>query len=79
MTIVSSAQANRPIQMAEEGQANPEESQRIRKVRAELPAVEVKSVDSINDAPHRVACRVMASGLAEGNALGVDLDAAGRG
>jgi len=42
MTIVSSAQANKPIQLAQEGQANPEESQRIRKALADLPAVEVK-------------------------------------
>jgi hypothetical protein len=51
MAIVASAQANQPIQMAQEGQANPEESQRIRKALADLPAVEVKSVDT----PHRVA------------------------
>jgi hypothetical protein len=52
MTITSTAQANKPIQLAEEGQANPEESQRIRKALAELPAVEVKSME---DAPRRVA------------------------
>jgi hypothetical protein len=43
---------NRPIQLAEQGQANPEESQRIRKALAELPAVEVKSME---DAPRRLA------------------------
>ncbi|HME35605.1 MAG TPA: hypothetical protein VKF84_10245 [Candidatus Sulfotelmatobacter sp.] len=52
MTIVSTAESNKPIQLAEQGQANPEESQRIRKALAELPAVEVKSMD---DAPRRVA------------------------
>ena len=52
MTIVSTAQVNKPFQLAEDGQANPEESQRIRKALAELPAVEVKSME---DAPRRVA------------------------
>jgi hypothetical protein len=45
MTISGSAQANKPIQLAEEGQANPEESQRIRKALADLPAVVLKSVE----------------------------------
>ena len=52
MTIVSTAEANKPIQLAEQGQANPEESQRIRKALTELPAVEVKSVE---DTQRRVA------------------------
>jgi hypothetical protein len=52
MTIVSTAEANKPIQLADQGQANPEESQRIRKALPELPAVEVKSVE---DTPRRVA------------------------
>jgi hypothetical protein len=52
MTIVSTAQANKPIQLAEQGQANPEESQRIRKALVELPAVVVKSVE---DAPKQIA------------------------
>ena len=52
MTISASAQANKPIQLAEEGQANPEESQRIRKALADLPAVVVKSVE---DSPKQVA------------------------
>jgi hypothetical protein len=52
MTIVSTAEANKPIQLAEEGQANPDESQRIRKALAELPAVEVKSME---ETPRRVA------------------------
>ncbi len=52
MTIVSTAQSNKPFQLAQEGDANPEESQRIRKALAELPAVEVKSLE---DSPRRVA------------------------
>jgi hypothetical protein len=52
MTIVATAQANRPIQLAQDGEANPEESQRIRKGLAELPAVEVKSMQ---ESPGRVA------------------------
>jgi hypothetical protein len=44
MTISATAQANKPIQLAEDGQANPEESLRIRKTLAELPAVAVKMV-----------------------------------
>jgi hypothetical protein len=52
MTIVSTAQPNKPMQLADEGQANPEESQHIRKALLDLPAVEVKSA---GDAPRRVA------------------------
>jgi hypothetical protein len=51
-TIVATAQPNKPIQLSEEGQANPEESQRIRKALLDLPAVEVKSVE---DVPRRIA------------------------
>ncbi|MGA8868610.1 MAG: hypothetical protein WB510_16665, partial [Candidatus Sulfotelmatobacter sp.] len=51
MTIAATAGANQPIQLAEEGQANPQESEAIRKALAELPAVEVKSVE---DAPQRI-------------------------
>jgi len=51
MTIVATAQPNQPIQLAEEGEANPEESRRIRKSLAEMPAVEVRSVE---DSPRRV-------------------------
>ena len=53
MTIVSTAEANKPIQLAEQGQADPEESQRIRKALTQLPAVEVKSME---DTPRRIAC-----------------------
>ena len=52
MTIVSTAETDKPIQLTEEGQANPEESQRIRKALLELPAVEVKS---IGEAPRQLA------------------------
>jgi hypothetical protein len=44
MTITATAQANKPIQPSEQGQANPEESERIRKSLAELPAVTVKTL-----------------------------------
>ena len=53
MTIVATAAPNRPIQLADEGQANPEESQRIRKTLAELPAVEIKS---LQQSPHPLSC-----------------------
>ncbi|MGO8797422.1 MAG: hypothetical protein ACLQLC_21595 [Candidatus Sulfotelmatobacter sp.] len=46
LTIVATAKPNTPIQLAEEGQANPEESQRIRKALLELPAVAVKNLDA---------------------------------
>jgi hypothetical protein len=57
MTIVSTSKPNTPIQLAEQGQANPEESQAIRKALLNLPAVEVKNVDAKNgeDAPRRLA------------------------
>jgi hypothetical protein len=51
-TIVATAPSNKPIQLSEQGQANPEESQRIRKALLDLPGVEVKSV---MDAPRRIA------------------------
>jgi hypothetical protein len=51
-TIVATTQPNKPIQLSEQGQANPEESQRIRKALLDLPAVEVKSVE---DSPRRIA------------------------
>jgi hypothetical protein len=52
MTISATAAANQSIQLAEQGQANPEESKQIRKALAELPALEVKSVE---DSPRRIA------------------------
>ncbi len=52
MTIVATAEPNKPIQLSEQGQANPEESEHIRKALAELPAVEVNSLE---DPPKRVA------------------------
>jgi hypothetical protein len=51
LTIVSTSKPNTPIQLAEQGQANPEESQHIRKALADLPAVEIKSVE---DSPRRI-------------------------
>jgi hypothetical protein len=57
LTIVATSKPNTPIQLAEQGQANPEESQRIRKALLDLPVVEVKSIDaqSGEDAPRRIA------------------------
>lgn len=52
MTIVATAQIGKPIQLSEQGEANPEESQRIRKALLQLPAVEVKAVE---DTSKRVA------------------------
>jgi hypothetical protein len=52
LTIVATSQPNTPIQLAEQGQANPEESQRIRKALLDLPAVEVKSLE---ESPRRIA------------------------
>jgi hypothetical protein len=52
MTIAATAQVNQPIQLSEQGQADPEESKRIRKALAELPAVEVKI---LADVPRREA------------------------
>jgi hypothetical protein len=46
LTIVATAKANAPIQLAQDGQANPEESQRIRKALLDLPAVVVKSIEA---------------------------------
>jgi hypothetical protein len=52
LTIVATVQPNTPIQLAEQGQANPEEPQRIRKSLLDLPAVEIKSIE---DVPRRIA------------------------
>jgi hypothetical protein len=52
MTLAATAEANKAIQLAQEGQANPEESLSIRKALAELPAVEVKTLSEL---PHRIA------------------------
>jgi len=51
-TIAATAQPSQPMQLAEQGQANPEESLRIRKALLDLPEVEVKS---LGDSPRRVA------------------------
>src|SRR5215471_116063 len=52
MTVTATAQPNKPIQLAEQGQANPEESQKVRKALTELPALVVKSVE---DTPKQIA------------------------
>jgi hypothetical protein len=52
MTITATAQVDQPIQLSEQGQADPEESKQIRKALTELPAVEVKT---LADPPQRVA------------------------
>jgi hypothetical protein len=43
MTVVASAKSSAPIQLSEDGQANPAESLRIRKALGEVPEVEVVS------------------------------------
>lgn len=45
MTIEASSKSTAPIQLSEQGEANPAESLRIRKALTELPAVEVVSAD----------------------------------
>jgi len=52
MTIAATAPSNKPIQQSQEGDANPEESQRIRKGLTEMPAVVVKSLE---DSPKQIA------------------------
>jgi hypothetical protein len=52
MTINATAKSNQAIQLADDGQANPQESKEIRKGLAELPAVEVKNLE---DPPRRIA------------------------
>ena len=45
LTIVATSEANKPIQLSEQGQGDPEESERVRKSLLELPAVQVMSLD----------------------------------
>lgn len=52
LTIVATAKPNTPIQLADQGQANPEELQHIRKSLLDLPAVEIKSNE---DVPRHIA------------------------
>jgi hypothetical protein len=52
ITITATSAPNQAIQLAQDGQSDPAESLRIRKALAELPAVEVKSVE---DTPRRTA------------------------
>jgi hypothetical protein len=51
MTIEASAKSSAPIQLSEQGQANPAESLRIRKALAELPEVQVVSTDDPSKRP----------------------------
>jgi hypothetical protein len=51
MTIVSTGQVNKAIQLTESGEANPEELLRVRKALADLPAVQVMSMQ---EAPGKV-------------------------
>jgi hypothetical protein len=53
-TIVATAGPNQPIQLAQQGQADPQESERIRKSLFDLPAVELRTLDTKNgEASHR--------------------------
>lgn len=52
-TIVATSEPNRPIQLSEQGQGDPQESERIRKALLELPAVEIKAVDLKSTDPAR--------------------------
>jgi hypothetical protein len=52
MTIVSTAAPNTAIQLAEQGQANPDELQHIRKALVDLPAVAVKAM---KETPEQIA------------------------
>jgi len=45
MTITATEQAGNPIQLSDDGEANPEESQGIRKALTALPAVAVKTIE----------------------------------
>jgi hypothetical protein len=54
-TIAATRGPNKPIQLSAQGQADPDESERIRKALLELPAAEVKSIDLKSDeTPKRV-------------------------
>jgi hypothetical protein len=53
MTIDASAKSSQPIQLSEQGQANPAESLRIRKALVDMPAVEmVSAADSSKRSAH---------------------------
>ncbi len=52
MTIVATARVNQPIQLADQGQANPDESKQIRRSLGELPAVDAKTIE---DPPRKIA------------------------
>lgn len=55
LTIAATSEPNKPIQLSQQGQADPAESEGIRKSLLDLPAVEIKSVDGKNgEAPRRI-------------------------
>jgi hypothetical protein len=55
LTIAASSEPNKPIQLSQQGQADPAESERIRKSLFDLPAVEIKSVDGkTGEGPRRI-------------------------
>lgn len=55
LTIAATAVPNKPIQLAQQGQADPTESERIRKSLLDLPAVEIMSLDTKSgEAPRRM-------------------------
>jgi hypothetical protein len=58
LTIVATSPANKPIQLADEGQANPEEAEHIRRALQDLPAVEVTRAE---DPSRRIAFLAHAS------------------
>jgi hypothetical protein len=56
-TVVATADPNKPIQLADQGQGDPKESERIRKALFDLPAVEIKHIDvkSLGSPVERIA------------------------
>jgi hypothetical protein len=72
MTVVSTAQPNKPIQLAEQGDANPEESQQTRKALTELPAVEVKGLEDSSRRVTRVPHATLVGWISEKELLIVE-------
>jgi hypothetical protein len=55
LVIVATSEANKPIQLSEQGQGDPEESERIRKALLDLPAVEIVTLEENRaELPRRV-------------------------
>lgn len=48
LTLAATSEPNKPIQLSQQGQADPAESERIRKSLLDLPAIEIKSLDKKN-------------------------------